>query len=114
MVEQVLDAKEEVEKQHRESVKKLNSAVERQEKDLSTLQTENEELHEMNRSLQATLDASYKYMHMLFLRLWKKVKAECRMKCKKRTGIHTETELQSFQSFFQRYMIVPYRHKLSV
>lgn len=59
-MEQVLDAKEELEKQHRESIKKLNSAVERQEKDLSRLQTENEEVHEKNRSLQAALDGSYK------------------------------------------------------
>lgn len=57
---QVLDAKEELERQHRESIKKLNSAVERQEKDLSRLQAEHEEAHEKNRSLQAALDASYK------------------------------------------------------
>lgn len=60
VVYQVLDGKEELEKQHRESIKKLNSAVERQEKDTSRLQTDNEEVHEKNRSLQAALDASYK------------------------------------------------------
>ncbi|XP_017305582.1 TATA element modulatory factor isoform X2 [Ictalurus punctatus] len=59
-LQQVLDAKEEIEKQHRESIKKLNSALERQEKELSRLQTENEEVQEKNRSLQAALDASYK------------------------------------------------------
>lgn len=57
---QVLDAKEEIEKQHRESIKKLNSAVERQEKELSRLQSENDEVQEKNRSLQAALDAAYK------------------------------------------------------
>ncbi|GAA6092655.1 TATA element modulatory factor isoform X3 [Tachysurus ichikawai] len=59
-LKQVLDAKEELEKQHRESIKQLNSAVELQEKEMSRLQTENEELHEKNRSLQAALDGSYK------------------------------------------------------
>ncbi|XP_027011595.1 TATA element modulatory factor isoform X2 [Tachysurus fulvidraco] len=59
-LKQVLDAKEELEKQHRESIRQLNSAVELQEKEMSRLQTENEELHEKNRSLQAALDASYK------------------------------------------------------
>ncbi|KAF7693437.1 TATA element modulatory factor [Silurus meridionalis] len=59
-LQQVLDAKEELEKQHRESIKKLNSAVERQEKELSSLQTENDELQEKNRSLEAAVDAAYK------------------------------------------------------
>lgn len=55
-----MDGKEEVEKQHRENIKKLNSVVERQEKELSSLQSEFEELQEKNRSLQAALDSSYK------------------------------------------------------
>lgn len=57
---QVLDGKEEVEKQHRENIKKLNGVVERQEKELSRLQSDYEELQEKNRSLQAALDNSYK------------------------------------------------------
>lgn len=59
-LQQVLDSKEEVEKQHRENIKKLNAVVERQEKELSRLQTSNEELQEKNRSLEAALDSSYK------------------------------------------------------
>lgn len=59
-LQQVLDGKEEVEKQHRENIKKLNAVVERQEKELSILQTSNEELQEKNRSLEAALDSSYK------------------------------------------------------
>ncbi|XP_051956922.1 TATA element modulatory factor [Xyrauchen texanus] len=58
--QQVLDGMEEVEKQHRENIKKLNAVVERQEKELSRLQTSSEELQEKNRSLQAALDSSYK------------------------------------------------------
>jgi len=57
---QILDGKEEVEKQHRENIKKLNAVVERQEKELSRLQTDSEELQEKNRSVQAALDSSYK------------------------------------------------------
>lgn len=49
-----------MERQHRENIKKLNSVVERQEKELSRLQTDDEELQEKNRSLQAALDSSYK------------------------------------------------------
>lgn len=56
----MLDGKEEVERQHRESIKKLNAVVERQEKELSRLLTDAEELQENNRSLQAALDTSYK------------------------------------------------------
>lgn len=56
----MLDGKEEVERQHRENIKKLNLMVERQEKELSRLQTEAEELQESNRSLQAALDTCYK------------------------------------------------------
>lgn len=56
----MLDGKEEVEKQHRDNIKKLNASVERQEKELSRLQAESEELLEKNRSLQAALDNSYK------------------------------------------------------
>nr|XP_055040239.1 TATA element modulatory factor-like isoform X1 [Misgurnus anguillicaudatus] len=59
-LQQVLDGKEEVEKQHRENIKKLNGVVERQEKELSRLQTSNEELQEKNRSVEAALDSSYK------------------------------------------------------
>lgn len=57
---QVLDGKEDVEKQHRENIKKLNTVVERQEKDLGRLQVDKEELEEKNRSIQAALDSAYK------------------------------------------------------
>ncbi|EHB01118.1 TATA element modulatory factor [Heterocephalus glaber] len=56
----VLDGKEEVEKQHRENIKKLNSVVDRQEKDLGRLQIDMDELEEKNRSIQAALDSAYK------------------------------------------------------
>lgn len=56
----MLDGKEEVEKQHRENIKHLNSVGERQEKDLSRLQVEVEELEEKNRSIQTALDNAYK------------------------------------------------------
>ncbi|XP_061779789.2 TATA element modulatory factor [Nerophis lumbriciformis] len=59
-LQQVFEGKEEVEKKNRENIKMLNSAVERQEKELSRLQTDSEELQEKNRSLQAALDNSYK------------------------------------------------------
>uniref|UniRef100_A0A2K5K1E6 TATA element modulatory factor 1 TATA binding domain-containing protein n=1 Tax=Colobus angolensis palliatus TaxID=336983 RepID=A0A2K5K1E6_COLAP len=59
-LKQVLDGKEEVEKQHRENIKKLNSVVERQEKDLGRLQVDVDELEEKNRSIQAALDSAYK------------------------------------------------------
>uniref|UniRef100_A0A8C9HYH9 TATA element modulatory factor 1 n=1 Tax=Piliocolobus tephrosceles TaxID=591936 RepID=A0A8C9HYH9_9PRIM len=59
-LKQVLDGKEEVEKQHRENIKKLNSVVERQEKDLGRLQVDTDELEEKNRSIQAALDSAYK------------------------------------------------------
>nr|KAF6476601.1 TATA element modulatory factor 1 [Rousettus aegyptiacus] len=59
-LKQVLDGKEEVEKQHRENIKKLNSVVERQEKDLGRLQVDIDELEEKNRSIQAALDSAYK------------------------------------------------------
>ncbi|XP_044880031.1 TATA element modulatory factor isoform X4 [Mauremys mutica] len=59
-LKQVLDGKEEVEKQHRENIKQLNSVVERQEKDLSRFQVDMEELEERNRSVQAALDSAYK------------------------------------------------------
>lgn len=49
-----------MEKQHRENIKKLNTVVERQEKELSRLQSDFDELQEKNRSLQAALDNSYK------------------------------------------------------
>ncbi|EPY74981.1 TATA element modulatory factor, partial [Camelus ferus] len=58
-LKQVLDGKEEVEKQHRENIKKLNSVVERQEKDLGRLQVDMNELEEKNRSIQAALDSAY-------------------------------------------------------
>ncbi|NXY31897.1 TMF1 factor, partial [Pomatorhinus ruficollis] len=59
-LKQVLDGKEDLEKQHRDSIKQLNSVVERQEKDLAKLQAEVEELEERNRSVQAALDSAYK------------------------------------------------------
>uniref|UniRef100_A0A8B9QBM6 TATA element modulatory factor 1 n=1 Tax=Apteryx owenii TaxID=8824 RepID=A0A8B9QBM6_APTOW len=59
-LKQVLDGKEDLEKQHRDSIKQLNSVVERQEKDLSKLQAEVEDLEERNRSVQAALDSAYK------------------------------------------------------
>uniref|UniRef100_A0A803SZY9 TATA element modulatory factor 1 n=1 Tax=Anolis carolinensis TaxID=28377 RepID=A0A803SZY9_ANOCA len=57
---QVLDGKEDLEKQHRENIKQLNSLVERQEKDLVRLHTDLEDLEERNRSVQAALDGAYK------------------------------------------------------
>ncbi|KAM6325485.1 TATA element modulatory factor isoform 1-T1 [Podargus strigoides] len=59
-LKQVLDGKEDLEKQHRDSIKQLNSVVERQEKDLAKLQVEVEDLEEQNRSVQAALDSAYK------------------------------------------------------
>uniref|UniRef100_A0A8C5U152 TATA element modulatory factor 1 TATA binding domain-containing protein n=1 Tax=Malurus cyaneus samueli TaxID=2593467 RepID=A0A8C5U152_9PASS len=59
-LKQVLDGKEDLEKQHRDSIKQLNSVVERQEKDLAKLQAEVEDLEERNRSVQAALDSAYK------------------------------------------------------
>ncbi|XP_020026900.1 TATA element modulatory factor [Castor canadensis] len=59
-LKQVLDGKEEVEKQHRENIKKLNSVVERQEKDLGRFQVDMDELEENNRSIQSALDNAYK------------------------------------------------------
>ncbi|XP_023366426.1 TATA element modulatory factor [Otolemur garnettii] len=59
-LKQVLDGKEEVEKQHRENIKKLNSVVGRQEKDLGQLHVDMDELEEKNRSIQAALDSAYK------------------------------------------------------
>lgn len=56
----MLDGKEDLEKQHRDSIKQLNSVVERQEKDLAKLKAEVEELEERNRSVQAALDSAYK------------------------------------------------------
>uniref|UniRef100_F6VGA5 TATA element modulatory factor 1 n=1 Tax=Xenopus tropicalis TaxID=8364 RepID=F6VGA5_XENTR len=60
LLKQTLDGKEEVEKQHRENIRKLNSMVERQEKDLSRQQADLDDLQEKNRSLQAALDNSYR------------------------------------------------------
>ncbi|XP_063797009.1 TATA element modulatory factor [Pseudophryne corroboree] len=60
LLKQTLDGKEELEKQHRENIRKLNSVVERQEKDVGRLQTELEESLEKNRSLQAALDSAYR------------------------------------------------------
>ncbi|XP_074054871.1 TATA element modulatory factor isoform X2 [Macrotis lagotis] len=59
-LKQILDGKEEIEKQHRENIKKLNSVVERQEKDLGRLQMDMDELGEKHRSAQAALDSAYK------------------------------------------------------
>ena len=57
---QVLDGKEEVEKQHRDNIKKLNAVVERQEWETTKQQGDLEELQEKNRSHQAALDNAYK------------------------------------------------------
>ncbi|XP_013927460.1 PREDICTED: TATA element modulatory factor [Thamnophis sirtalis] len=59
-LKQVLDGKEEIEKQHRENIKQLNSVVECQVKDLRRLQVDLEDLEEKNRSAQAALDNAYK------------------------------------------------------
>ncbi|OXB68113.1 hypothetical protein ASZ78_014574 [Callipepla squamata] len=59
-LKQVLDGKEDLEKQHRDSIKQLNIVVERQEKDLAKLQAEVGDLEERNRSVQAALDSAYK------------------------------------------------------
>ncbi|XP_069793198.1 TATA element modulatory factor isoform X2 [Narcine bancroftii] len=59
-LQQVLDGKEEVEKQDRETIKKLHAMVERQEKEMSKLQMNLDELQEKNRSFQSALDNSYK------------------------------------------------------
>ncbi|XP_068110046.1 TATA element modulatory factor [Hyperolius riggenbachi] len=60
LLKQTLDGKEELEKQHRENIRKLNSVVERQEKEVGRLQAELEEIQEKTRSLQAALDSAYK------------------------------------------------------
>lgn len=49
-----------MEKQHRDNIKKLNGLVERQEKEITRLQSDTDELQEKNRSLQAALDSAYK------------------------------------------------------
>ncbi|KAJ7317044.1 hypothetical protein JRQ81_003206 [Phrynocephalus forsythii] len=59
-LKKVLDGKEELEKQHRENIKQLNSVVERQEKELARFQLDLEDLEERNRSVQAALDSAYK------------------------------------------------------
>ncbi|XP_038063639.1 TATA element modulatory factor-like [Patiria miniata] len=59
-LEEVLDGKEELEKQQKDIIKKMNSVVERQEKEISNLRTELEDSKEKTRSTQAALDASYK------------------------------------------------------
>uniref|UniRef100_A0A8C6X612 TATA element modulatory factor 1 n=1 Tax=Naja naja TaxID=35670 RepID=A0A8C6X612_NAJNA len=59
-LKQILDGKEEIEKQHRENIKQLNSVVEGQMKDLTRLQVDLEDLEEKNRSAQAALDNAYK------------------------------------------------------
>lgn len=59
-LKKVLDGKEDLEKQHRENIKQLNSVVERQEKELSRFQLDIEDLEEKNRSGQAALDSAYK------------------------------------------------------
>nr|XP_020657341.1 TATA element modulatory factor [Pogona vitticeps] len=59
-LKKVLDGKEELEKQHRENIKQLNSVVERQEKELVRFQLDLEDLEEKNRSIQAALDSAYK------------------------------------------------------
>lgn len=59
-LQQVLDGKEEVEKQHRDNIRKLNAVVERQEKETARLQAELLALQENNRTLQAAYDNAYK------------------------------------------------------
>lgn len=49
-----------MEKQHRDNINKLNIVVERQEKGMTKLQNDSEELQENNKSLQAALDNSFK------------------------------------------------------
>uniref|UniRef100_A0A8C7GNG7 TATA element modulatory factor 1 n=1 Tax=Oncorhynchus kisutch TaxID=8019 RepID=A0A8C7GNG7_ONCKI len=57
----LFDGKEEVEKQHRDNINKLNIVVERQEKDMTNLQNDSEEHQENNKSPQAALDNSYNH-----------------------------------------------------
>ena len=49
-----------MEKQHRESIKKLNAVVGRQEREMTSQRTDSEELQEKTRSLKAALNNSYK------------------------------------------------------
>uniref|UniRef100_A0A8C8SJT2 TATA element modulatory factor 1 n=1 Tax=Pelusios castaneus TaxID=367368 RepID=A0A8C8SJT2_9SAUR len=95
-LKQVLDGKEEVEKQHRENIKQLNSVVERQEKDLSRLQVDMEDLEERNRSVQAALDSAYKELADLHkANATKDSEAQeaalsCEMKAKEELGLALE------------------------
>ncbi|XP_041473381.1 TATA element modulatory factor-like isoform X2 [Lytechinus variegatus] len=59
-LEEVLDAKEDVEKKQKDAIKTLNTAVEKQEKEILNLKSELEEGREKVRSTQHALDASYK------------------------------------------------------
>ncbi|XP_075430400.1 TATA element modulatory factor isoform X1 [Ascaphus truei] len=60
LLKQAFDDKDEVEKQHRDSIRKLSSAVERQDKDLGRHQVDLDDLQEKNRSLQSALDGAYR------------------------------------------------------
>ncbi|XP_019360328.1 PREDICTED: TATA element modulatory factor [Gavialis gangeticus] len=96
LLKQVLDGKEEVEKQHRENIKQLNNVGERQEKDLSRLQVEVEELEEKNRSIQTALDSAYKELAELHkANATKDSEAQeaalsCEMKAKEELGLALE------------------------
>ncbi|XP_071796710.1 uncharacterized protein [Asterias amurensis] len=59
-LENVLDGKEELEKQQKDIIKKLNVAVDRLDKELSNQRMELDDSKEKVRSTQAALDASYK------------------------------------------------------
>ncbi|XP_059172684.1 TATA element modulatory factor-like isoform X2 [Physella acuta] len=56
----VLDTKEDMEKKQAEAINQLNSAVQRQDKEVIKLKSDLEDLQEKNRGLQAALDNSYK------------------------------------------------------
>ncbi|CAL1540630.1 unnamed protein product [Lymnaea stagnalis] len=56
----VLDSREDLEKKQADAINQLNSAVQRQEKEISKLKSDLEDAQEKNRGLQAALDNSYK------------------------------------------------------
>ncbi|XP_072028179.1 LOW QUALITY PROTEIN: uncharacterized protein [Amphiura filiformis] len=68
-LEEVLDAKEEIEKQQKDSIKKLNTAVEQQDKELNYTRSEMEDAKEKARSVQNALDGSYKEIAELHKKL---------------------------------------------
>ncbi|XP_070580788.1 TATA element modulatory factor-like isoform X11 [Ptychodera flava] len=57
---EVLDAKEEIDKKQKDGISKLNTAVEKQEKQIIILSSDLEDAKEKVRSTQSALDASYK------------------------------------------------------